>query len=465
MSSLKKVKIIAEYKGKNFYFEIESFKACFHIEKQIRKIIYTPHDILISYMNRILELSKVISIGEFFYGKSTISFKIIERDLSLMPLLPMINNKNHTAAKSDLQYTIIRDYDTGYNTLNRSTDNTRYNYLLDDKDIKANSTHLCDCAMNYVTLFCRNCKTFICKRCRAKPDHFSHDMVIIDITNIEDCLNLYCNFLKTDITANMKAFTGYQKELDKHNFTDISVKKESIIKKINEIEKKQIEMLKIASQVNDAKKANEMQNSSNKIKLEIDDVFNKIQNEIKIDKKVSYESATKYFLDINNVENKVKEMNEFIFNIKLYLEINKKIDFSYKFIEKSLENIHITNYNIFNEFSFVDEEIFDINLINKYKLQLENTINNSNNNISKQDSNLNQVKTNKDTFNNSVSPKNEEVNRKLMENPKQKPEKENPIKEPSTNEKKTDKSKDNKETKNDIKVISQTNKTSNNKNI
>jgi hypothetical protein len=462
MSSLKKVKIIAEYKGKNYYFEIESFKTCFNIEKQIRKIIYTPQDVLISYMNRIIELSKVISIREFFYGKSTISFKVIERDSSLMPQLPLINKKNHIA-----NYSFILDNNTGYYSLNKSSDNTGYNYLLDDKDTKANSNHLCDCAINYVTLFCRNCRSFICKRCRAKTDHFSHDMVILDITNIEDCLNLYCNFLKSDITANMKAFTGYQKDLDRHNFFDISSKKELILKKIDEIEKKQKEMLKIVLQKNDTKKANEIQNASNKITLEIDDVFSKIQTEIK-NNKVSYESATKYFLDINNLDNKVKEMNEFIFNFKLYFEINKKINFSYKFIEKALENIHLTNYNIFNEFSFLDEEIFDINLINKYRLQLENSINNFNNSISKQDSNFNQVKTNKDTFNNSVSQKNEEVNTKQM--PKQKSEKENQINEQSINEKMIDKSNDNlskdfKETKNDSKNKNQTNKTTNNKNI
>lgn len=444
MSTLKKVKIVAEYKGKNYYFDIESFKPCFHIEKHIRKIIFTSNELLVSYMNRIIQLSKLISISEFFHGKSTITFKVIERDLSMMPQLPIINYKDHSPSKPEIYSSYLNENDTLYDTMNRSSDNSRYNYSIDNKYLKANSTNLCDCAMNYVHLFCRNCKTFICKRCRAKPDHFSHDMVIIDMTKIEDCLNLYCNYLKTDVIANMKAFAGYQKDLDKYKFSEISSRKEIIIKKINELEKKQKEMLKISSQANDSKKVVEIQKTSNKITSEIDEVFNKIRNDIKLERNVSFETASKYFLDINNVENKVKEINEFIFNFKLDLEINKKLDSNYKFLEKALENIQLTNNNIFKEFSFLDEEIFDLNLINKYKIQLESSINLLNNNVI-DNPNINSEKIYKDSLNNSISSKNYEgINKNTdIKNSKQKDESSIQIKEEITKGKKNDKFKEN----------------------
>jgi hypothetical protein len=68
--------------------------------------------------------------------------------------------------------------------------------------------------------------------------------------------------------------------------------------------------------------------------MEVDEVFTKIKDSIIKEKKVNFEIATKYFLDLNNVETKVKEMNEFILNYKLNYELNKNIEYKLTVDEK-----------------------------------------------------------------------------------------------------------------------------------
>ena len=103
---------------------------------------------------------------------------------------------------------------------------------------------------------------------------------MVNMNNLEDSLNLYCNFLKTDVSYNMKAFTNYTKEFEKTGFLDFTKKKEIILSKLNEIENKQKELLKLVSQSNDSKRLKDFQVSGVKINEEIDEIFSRISKEI-----------------------------------------------------------------------------------------------------------------------------------------------------------------------------------------
>ena len=92
MSNIKKVKIISEYNGKYYKFEIEAFKSISNIKNQIRKITFPLKDIEIMYLNKKFDFNIPISIGELFPNKSSLNFKIIKHDK---------NDKNYGYPKYD----------------------------------------------------------------------------------------------------------------------------------------------------------------------------------------------------------------------------------------------------------------------------------------------------------------------------------------------------------------------------
>ena len=172
MSNIKKVKIISEFNGKYYKFEIEAFKSISNIKNQIRKITFPLKDIEIMYLNKKFDFNIPISIGELFPNKSSLNFKIIKHDKNdknYKLKLPLINMKNSYDIHNNSHYEDSSDIKIGGSDyLNRSSDNSEINYFIEESQVKAHLTYLCECAINFVSLFCRNCKSFICKRCRTK---------------------------------------------------------------------------------------------------------------------------------------------------------------------------------------------------------------------------------------------------------------------------------------------------------
>ena len=199
---------------------------------------------------------------------------------------------------------------------------------------------------------------------------------MVNMNNLEDSLNLYCNFLKTEVSYNMKAFTNYTKEFEKTGFLDFTKKKEIILSKLNEIENKQKELLKLVSQSNDSKRLKDFQVSGVKINEEIDEIFSRISKEIENEKKINFEKSAKYFIEFNKIENKILDINEFILNFKINYEINKNFDINYRIIEKAVDALLSNDFNLFGQYKFIKEDIFSPDLLDKYRIQFETFLNN-----------------------------------------------------------------------------------------
>ena len=170
MSLIKKVKIIADLSGNHHNFDIEAFKPISNIKTIIKKITFDLKDIEILYQNKPIDFTRQLSIGEYFSNKSTLIFKIVKTDKNdkiNKIKLPFINLKNSYEFNSIYEDSSL--IKTGNSeTLNRSTNNSGINFFREENDIKANLTYLCECAINFVSFYCRNCKSFICKRCKGK---------------------------------------------------------------------------------------------------------------------------------------------------------------------------------------------------------------------------------------------------------------------------------------------------------
>ena len=293
---------------------------------------------------------------------------------------------------------------------------------------KTHSPFICQCGRENISYYCRNCQEYFCEK--DKNFHNNHLTIKIDISNLEQSINLYAILVQTDIEQKIISNTNYinSYKINKY-FIDIEEKQKNIINKLNMLSNLYINLMNnLQNEFNKDKEGVEMilkdfNLSSKIIGGELNNIMNEINIKYRNNNRINLENFKKYFKLISYKETQLFNLSQNIIQYKINKDINEKINRFYGKFEKNLDEFinvqapfELDRYSLEylikikkidnNEINFNNKNSnkninnFDINLINKDNQSIKST---SSKNNSEKDKNINNKSMSNNSINNSIN--------------------------------------------------------------
>jgi hypothetical protein len=243
-----------------------------------------------------------------------------------------------------------------YAHLNLNTSQISYNkYSNIQKNYKENlhlssANYICKCNHSEtVTYFCRVCNKFICRFCRIDKTHKTHLNIHLDPENLEESVKLYAITIQADLSQNLKISKKYNQNFKNEKLVDPSSRKEMIIRKLDEIEKKQEDILSNLAYSDEKSDINTIISQYEKqgfaTHKEVDRILDSIYYDFtKLKKRITFEDTQRFFNLINSKEKELEEINYNLMAYKYNFQVHKKIDDMYKIIERAIDAVLSTDF-------------------------------------------------------------------------------------------------------------------------
>ena len=293
---------------------------------------------------------------------------------------------------------------------------------------KTHSPFICQCGRENISYYCRNCQEYFCEK--DKNFHNNHLSIKIDISNLEQSINLYAILVQTDIEQKIISNTNYinSYKINKY-FIDIEEKQKNIINKLNMLSNLYINLMNnLQNEFNKDKEGVEMilkdfNLSSKIIGGELNNIINEINIKYRNNNRINLENFKKYFKLISYKETQLFNLSQNIIQYKINKDINEKINRFYGKFEKNLDEfinvqapfeldrysleylikikkIDNNEINFNNKIANKNANNFDINLNSKDNQSIKST---SSKNNSEKDKNINNKSMSNNSINNSIN--------------------------------------------------------------
>ena len=261
-----------------------------------------------------------------------------------------------------------------------------------EKENKNKNENVCDCGRLDISEYCRNCRKFICLKCKTELKHKNHLTMHLNILNLRDNIKNYGKILQDEIQKKI--------EVNRNIFSKSEIIDEiTIINRKQKIHQKYLEAIQnyqnIISLINskleseNQERASLVINSYNEysrnIMKQLDNIEKKLEkNFISSNKKLTFNDLRSFFDEINSKEESLNFFAKDIIKYHLKGEINTKF-------ESSLNKIDIILKEMCDENSLFNLDNKYIEEIKKFNVKINNQENNSNNNdnINKTINNIN----------------------------------------------------------------------------
>ena len=296
---------------------------------------------------------------------------------------------------------------------------------------KTHSPFICQCGRENISYYCRNCQEYFCEK--DKNFHNNHLSIKIDISNLEQSINLYAILVQTDIEQKIISNTNYINSYKINKYIiDIEEKQKNIINKLNMLSNLYLNLMNnLQNEFNKDKEGVEMilkdfNLSSKIIGGELNNIMNEINIKYRNNNRINLENFKKYFKLISYKETQLFNLSQNIIQYKINKDINEKINRFYGKFEKNLDEfinvqapfeldrysleylikikkIDNNEINFNNKISNKNINNFDINLINKDNQSIKST---SSKNNSEKDKNINNKSMSNNSNNNSINKNN-----------------------------------------------------------
>ena len=296
---------------------------------------------------------------------------------------------------------------------------------------KSHSPFICQCGRENISYYCRNCQEYFCEK--DKNFHNNHLSIKIDISNLEQSINLYAILVQTDIEQKIISNTNYINSYKINKYIiDIEEKQKNIINKLNMLSNLYINLMNnLQNEFNKDKEGVEMilkdfNLSSKIIGGELNNIINEINIKYRNNNRINLENFKKYFKLISYKETQLFNLSQNIIQYKINKDINEKINRFYGKFEKNLDEFinvqapfELDRYSLEylikikkidnNEINFNNKIVnknannFDINLNSKDNQSIKST---SSKNNSEKDKNINNKSMSNNSNNNSINKNN-----------------------------------------------------------
>ena len=317
------------------------------------------------------------------------------------------------------------------NDISSSKNKKLYNNKNNSNFNKSHSPFICQCGRENISYYCRNCQEYFCEK--DKNFHNNHLTIKIDISNLEQSINLYAILVQTDIEQKIISNTNYINSYKINKYIiDIEEKQKNIINKLNMLSNLYINLMNnLQNEFNKDKEGVEMilkdfNLSSKIIGGELNNIINEINIKYRNNNRINLENFKKYFKLISYKETQLFNLSQNIIQYKINKDINEKINRFYGKFEKNLDEFinvqapfELDRYSLEylikikkidnNEINFNNKIVnknannFDINLNSKDNQSIKST---SSKNNSEKDKNINNKSMSNNSNNNSINKNN-----------------------------------------------------------
>ena len=412
-----------EYKNQSIVIKAEPFRTldyiCENAIIKMNKIILIPNNIKFYYLGKELNLKNSDKIGNIFNHKEKVTIKLKNQSVNenelIIPKNNIINKKNNIyllnsrklifpKISEEIKLPLIKKISGNKEKDKDKEENSEKEKIKEENKIE----NPCSCERLSISEYCRNCRKFICIKCKSEIKHKNHLTLNLNMINISENVKHYGKILQDDI----------QKKIDvnRNIFTQNEVLDEAMIINRKQIIyqkykigvanykntlNKIIAKLSLENKEKTSIKINAYNDYSKNIIKQLKDIEKKLQkNYINENKKITFNDLRAFFDEINGKEESLNFFGKEVTKYQLKEEINTKMISSLDKIERLLNELcnEDSPFNLDNKYlqELSKLDIIKINQEKKENLKQksqdkENTNENDNNiNTNTIDLNLNE---------------------------------------------------------------------------
>ena len=412
-----------EYKNQSIVIKAEPFRTldyiCENAIIKMNKIILIPNNIKFYYLGKELNLKNSDKIGNIFNHKEKVTIKLKNQSENenelIIPKNNIINKKNNIyllnsrklifpKISEEIKLPLIKKISGNKEKDKDKEENSEKEKIKEENKIE----NPCSCERLSISEYCRNCRKFICIKCKSEIKHKNHLTLNLNMINISENVKHYGKILQDDIQKKI--------DINRNIFTQNEVLDEAMIINRKQIIyqkykigvanykntlNKIIAKLSLENKEKTSIKINAYNDYSKNIIKQLKDIEKKLQkNYINENKKITFNDLRAFFDEINSKEESLNFFGKEVTKYQLKEEINTKMISSLDKIERLLNELcnEDSPFNLDNK--YIQElsklDIIKINQEKKENLKQksqdkENTNENDNNiNTNTIDLNLNE---------------------------------------------------------------------------
>ena len=345
------IEIKFEYKNQIINIKAENFRTIDYIlEKalfKLNKFINVPKNIKFYFLGKELN-NKSEKIGNIFPHREKVTIKL---------KLPSNENNNNIINKKIIPrklffHKAIEEIKLPLIPKNKSKEKL--------KEKMNEIENPCLCGRQSISEYCRNCKKFICLKCKMELKHKNHLTLNLNMVNITENVKNYGKMVQDDIFKKIETNKTIFSKNEMLDETMIITRKQVIHQKYKDaIENYQ----NIINQIN-AKLTSENQEKtsliinayneySKNITKQLKDLEQKLnKNYINSNKKITFNDLRSFFDEINSKEESLKFFGKDVVKYQLNEEINTKMKSNLEKIERMLDEMcnDDTPFNLDNKY-------------------------------------------------------------------------------------------------------------------
>ncbi len=412
-----------EYKNQSIVIKAEPFRTldyiCENAIIKMNKIILIPNNIKFYYLGKELNLKNSDKIGNIFNHKEKVTIKIKNQSENenelIIPKNDIINKKNNIyllnsrklifpKISEEIKLPLIKKISGNKEKDKDKEENSEKEIIKEENKIE----NPCSCERLSISEYCRNCRKFICIKCKSEIKHKNHLTLNLNMINISENVKHYGKILQDDIQKKI--------DINRNIFTQNEVLDEAMIINRKQIIyqkykigvanykntlNKIIAKLSLENKEKTSIKINAYNDYSKNIIKQLKDIEKKLQkNYINENKKITFNDLRAFFDEINSKEESLNFFGKEVTKYQLKEEINTKMISSLDKIERLLNELcnEDSPFNLDNKYlqELSKLDIIKINQEKKENLKQksqdkENTNENDNNiNTNTIDLNLNE---------------------------------------------------------------------------
>ena len=412
-----------EYKNQSIVIKAEPFRTldyiCENAIIKMNKIILIPNNIKFYYLGKELNLKNSDKIGNIFNHKEKVTIKLKNQSENenelIIPKNNIINKKNNIyllnsrklifpKISEEIKLPLIKKISGNKEKDKDKEENSEKEKIKEENKIE----NPCSCERLSISEYCRNCRKFICIKCKSEIKHKNHLTLNLNMINISENVKHYGKILQDDIQKKI--------DINRNIFTQNEVLDEAMIINRKQIIyqkykigvanykntlNKIIAKLSLENKEKTSIKINAYNDYSKNIIKQLKDIEKKLQkNYINENKKITFNDLRAFFDEINSKEESLNFFGKEVTKYQLKEEINTKMISSLDKIERLLNELcnEDSPFNLDNKYlqELSKLDIIKINREKKENLKQksqdkENTNENDNNiNTNTIDLNLNE---------------------------------------------------------------------------
>ena len=412
-----------EYKNQSIVIKAEQFRTldyiCENAIIKMNKIILIPNNIKFYYLGKELNLKNSDKIGNIFNHKEKVTIKLKNQSENenelIIPKNNIINKKNNIyllnsrklifpKISEEIKLPLIKKISGNKEKDKDKEENSEKEKIKEENKIE----NPCSCERLSISEYCRNCRKFICIKCKSEIKHKNHLTLNLNMINISENVKHYGKILQDDIQKKI--------DINRNIFTQNEVLDEAMIINRKQIIyqkykigvanykntlNKIIAKLSLENKEKTSIKINAYNDYSKNIIKQLKDIEKKLQkNYINENKKITFNDLRAFFDEINSKEESLNFFGKEVTKYQLKEEINTKMISSLDKIERLLNELcnEDSPFNLDNKYlqELSKLDIIKINQEKKENLKQksqdkENTNENDNNiNTNTIDLNLNE---------------------------------------------------------------------------